>query len=559
MNRILSIVLLLLIFVSCNLFYQKDSAHGETKTGVMKLLKAERDKSAPFIQTSGTFKVLFIMCKFKDDNFDISPNTDPWPASHKGMPGFAKTIVSPVVKSEYDDPSLSGYFHDMSLGKYNMIGDVIFYEPDSIQSKYYPSNNSHIGYLSEEILKGIDESVNYADYDNDNDGDVDMIFICFRFANTKDLDPNFMKKYNGIASLTGYSNFVSGNKLILDGMEIKGGPLGSGVFSEDCISIHNIMNVILHEFGHYLFGSIHYEGVGYHGIMDGSGSGVMHSFEREKLGWIDPIVVDANLTDVTIPDVISTSVVYKIPVKENNEYYLVENHQRINYYENSFLTHNGGTLRSPGTGLLISHIHYNSIDIESAFGRRQWKKENRNYVIPFKTNFQDAAFGEDKLDLRQRRTQKGKQNHPDQLGSQSDFFTEDYNNVFSPWSNPSTGNSNIAVELLYKDENNNIHVNFYLDSPEDAVPSKPRNLRITIENDYPKLIWDANNEPDIEGYYVFRKVNKGDWKEIFFAISNSFTDSTINTQENNLVIEYKINAIDTQKKTSIFSETVSLN
>ncbi len=513
------------------------------------------------IPTSGTLKVLVIMCKFKDDTFDLSPHTDPWPSSHVGMPSFANSLLSPTVQESYPDPSLSGYFHDMSHGALDIIGDEVFYEPLLNQSDYFPSSGRDIGDLSEEIIRGVDGLVDFSDYDNDGDGVVDMIMICFRFANTLALDPNFPEKYNGVASLTGFTNFGSGSSITLDGTIIEAGTFGSGTFSEACASIHDALSVNIHEFGHYLFGAGHYEGVGFHGVMDGSGTGIMHTYEKEILGWITPTVVSSDTSNVSITDAISNNSAYKIFTGSGGEYFLIENHQRLNFYENSFLKHNGGALRSPGTGLLITHIRpgvskAQQLDIESAFGRWNWQKSGTRYVFPFAVNTENPTGGEDKLDLRRKSTTSGTQTHPDFLGSQDDFFNKGGKEMFYPWSNPNTSPdaSSIAVEIVDK-TGNNIIVNFHVGN---APPAKPTNLQVASVNNRPRLTWDANSEPDIAGYYVFRSENGGAMQYIASTIRNDYTDSDVSTNLPYDNYDYKIKARDTAGKTSLYSDAVSI-
>lgn len=263
-----------------------------------------------------------------------------------------------------------------------MIGDVIFYQPIHEQSFYFMSSGRHIGYLSEEILTSINGQVNYPNYDswdpldmdsdgikNESDGQVDFIAICFRFASTENLDGS---GYEGIAGLSGYhGTFINGQQLILDGKIISAknllSGLGSGTFQQSFLSLDNALHVMSHEFGHYLFGTTHFVGLGFHGMMDGWGTGVMSAFEREKMTWFEPIPVINFAPDIIIPDAISTGVVYKLEINSSN-YFLIDNHQRTSYYESQWLQYNGGPLTSTGTGLLITQVSGNSPDIESAFG-----------------------------------------------------------------------------------------------------------------------------------------------------------------------------------------------
>lgn len=97
------------------------------------------------------------------------------------------------------------------------------------------------------------------------------------------------------------------------------------------------------------------------------------------MGWVIPIPFETDATD-TIPDAITTGVIRKINIPNSNNYFLIDNHQRISFYESSWLQHHEGPLVSPGTGILITYCTPYSVDVESAFGRWYWKKENILYI-----------------------------------------------------------------------------------------------------------------------------------------------------------------------------------
>lgn len=243
----------------------------------------------------GTLKILVVLVKFSDDDFLAPPITDPWPLNMNYLPPWGPTLVSSTVQSDYPDPSLSGYFQDMSLNQFHVIGDVYFYEPQFNQSYYYPSSGRHLGYLVEEILLHFDNQINYSDYDNwsgtlnQPDGFVDMIKICFRNAVMAQLDP---PAYQGIMYLTGwkqkFGSLSVNTPLMLDGVKIS--PTSSGTINNGVFDPHYGLPVMAHELGHYLFGAVHFSGIGFHGLMDGEGTGVASSFERKiGLGYSDTI------------------------------------------------------------------------------------------------------------------------------------------------------------------------------------------------------------------------------------------------------------------------------
>lgn len=547
-------------------------------------LNIEGSIAAPAFGPNGTLKALLILCKFKDDLFDAPLHTDVWPASLNAMPSWGPSFLSPTVQSDYPDPSISGYFHEMSMGNFHLIGDVKFYQPLYNQNYYFTSNQKHVGYLTEEILRGIDPQVNYGDYDswdpndidhdwvkNEPDGQVDMIIIGFRFANTYDLDyidrnpadTIYRKGYQGIAGLTGFQyTFGSGSQIILDGKIIKAATLSSGTFQSGCISPHDGLNIIAHELGHYIVTSSHYAGTGYHGLMDGQGNGVMSSFERVKLGWITPVTITGDMTNLSVPDAITTGTVYKLPIPSSNEYFLIDNHQRKSYYESSWRLFNGGPLVSRNTGIIISHCNSAAVDIESAFGRWNWKKESALYVFPFVPETPNPVSGEDKLNLRVKNTTQKVKNHPDFLGSAEDFFNMNYNKVFSPSSNPNTyknspsANSYLAVELIGNTENytgSYIGVNVYADY--SLHPAQPQNIDLSLSSNHPKLTWSANSEPNITKYEIYGKAeNEYFWKITEVPSSQLFWISSQTYDKFGELQYYAVCAVNSNNKRSVLSD-----
>ena len=294
----------------------------------------------------------------------------------------------------------------------------------------------------------------------------------------------------------------------------------------------------------------------------------MSSFERTLLDWVNPIIVNSNQTNVTITDAITTSQVWEIQIPYTYEYFLIDNHQRVSYYENTWKKYNGGPLVSPGTGILITYLYANSfLEIESAFGKWNWKKSGNLYIYPFEKDTPNKDFGETKLGLRDKNTTAGNhKNHPDYLGSSEDYFNIGYNQLFSPWSNPSTYQdvSNIGVELVSKDPLNNIIVNFYVNNPENAQPAKPQNLNLTVINYHPKLTWYKNFEPDFNGFYIYRTENSFPTEQIAYVPKDNrlttytFTDNQVSTIVQPDNISYTIKAVDNTNLLSINSDNVSV-
>jgi M6 family metalloprotease-like protein len=582
--------------------------------------KLEINTLNPAFGPVGTLKMLVIFCKFSDDHFDLSPYTDIWPSNLNTLPSWATSILAPSANGPYSHPSVSGYFYDMSRGQFKVVGDVFnqLYIPEHPQSYYYLSSGRHIGYLTEEILMNLDPYIDYSDYDNwdpndidrdgiknEPDGIVDMIAIVFRVANTLELDYKAVDSsattgYQGISCLTGFRHvFGSGaDALYLDDVNILATPVGSGTFQQNVFDPHGCVRIMAHEIGHYLFGRIHYE-LGDFSLMDGRTAGVMSAYERELLGWItDLVIITTNQINVRIPDGITHGKVFKVPIPSRNDYFLIENRQRISYYLKDWRKYNNGPFVNPGTGILI--IRYPRV--ECADGRWNWKRvdfywpncQQRGllYTYPFiKTTINRDSFpgylGLNEMELKYKNVDsfncKIVKSHSDCLGDSNDLFNLNYNQVFSPWSNPSTNlitilgkdTNKICIELVTKNANGDFYLNVFLSNPEASAPSKPQNLNVFADEwNQAVLTWEANIEPDvIDGgkYKILRAEMWGnanptsyDLIDIIDAYSEgtpitSYTDYESYIYNGPRRLYYRIIAVDNTGKESVPSDEVFIN
>ncbi|MDP4175889.1 MAG: T9SS type A sorting domain-containing protein [Bacteroidota bacterium] len=549
------------------------------------------------IPTTGTFKILVVYCKFADDNFDFSPFTDLWPSTLNTLPEWTSKTISKAVMSKYPDPSISGYFSEMSGGKLNMIGDVcpVLYIPKHEESYYYNSNGKNVSFLAKEVLDGIDPYVNFSDYDNNKDGIVDMIAICFR--SVKDFGKLDYRwgRYQGTASMTGsYTKFdnsdtdaLSGSsELVKDGVRIRAGFGGSGTIQNNIYDPEGQLPIINHEIGHYFFGyafngNLHLDGIHHHGLMDtNGGGGVMNAYERELLGWVTPKVISTDQKDIIIKDALLDKDIYKIHSSRGD--YYIENHEGKSYYESSWKYYNGGPLMSPGKGILVTKINKNSsskfVDIKSAAGNWNWKCKDGYYLFPFEKESSNPTGGYDELNLTGVQTTSGIKSHPDYLGSQKDYFTLGYNQVFSSWSNPCVDNDAIFTMELKEMQQMDIKLDFYFLNILSGSPSKPQDLSISKgKNNHPVLSWKSNSETDVTlgGSYRIYKSYKDDTSSASYHLigtvnhdpatsSQTFEDVSedlnlgANSTTGTSKFYYKISVIDRSMLESVMSEAVVL-
>lgn len=375
------------------------------------------EQGAPFSQTGGKYKpssnlpgqyfrVLVVFVQFEGDN---RPNDDWSPGQ---LPNWADDFINSQTLSEYTDMTISDYWHEMSMGNYDFIGDVypqlVILPPES----YYYQNNKNYSHCNRDVLTQIDPYVNFSLYDNwklvsgqfifspgNSDNLVDMILMIYRNP-SEDPNPAWFGggygNFSGI-SMLGFSPEFITNDLNSVGQTIKVngglGSSGSGLTIRTGLSGHyNVMGICNHEFGHYLFG---YDHISWGGIMGGS-TYALSGWERERLGYVAYTIVYQDNFSITLSDFITTGNILKIPIPITNpnspNFFLVENHQRLSHYDQ--ITQ-GGSLNGQfvlettvGTGIYIT-LNYNADVFEQlevypkvADGDFDWQYDGDFYAGP---------------------------------------------------------------------------------------------------------------------------------------------------------------------------------
>lgn len=512
------------------------------------------------------------------------------------------------VSSSYPEQTLSDYFDKASLGKYDFIGDVY-------QSLIIVPTNMSYGNANQYVIGQLNNNIqDFSRYDNwkyqngnfifsEMNGDhyIDMLIVIYRNADT------YIQLAGGIATLNLSQDFTTHDNFIFSGGYSPSTTRG-GITSRAGLSGRfKIIGHLAHEFGHYLFGGDH---TSLGGLMMGSpypyfGSFMMNAWERTKLGYINPTIPSIDGETTNLGDFVNTGDAIKIPIPFNSPssttYFLVENHSRESIYDQIML---GGSLNGNfnltttlGSGIYVWVItpgYYGgnnyppNINIKSADGSWNWQYVGDYYAG---TGWYDGKpwagyLPETKKSSVNRETGKSDRwpwniywnNHwaskwvdvgptgqwsitRNCMGDETDPFNIGYNELLTPWSNPSSyfnGTTNISIKLI---DNNTVKIYSSIDSALALPPSKPQNLKLSVLYNHPVLNWDANIEPDLVGYNIYRSENGGEPRLIGYVpqtARKTFTDYTANTSIPSDNYDYTIKAKDNTSLLSVQSDKVSI-
>lgn len=259
--------------------------------------------------------------------------------------------------------SARDYFIDSSTDQFRPTFDI--YGPITLANpmKYYGENDEKgsdknpAGMIYDACI-GLDDQINFKDYDLDGDGYVDNVFVFYAgygeasYGSANSVWPHQWNLTSAGLSLTldgvKINKYACSNELSLDSSR-KPVPDGIGTF--------------VHEFSHVLglpdlYATSSTGGnwtPGSWSVLDqgpynnNSRTPPTYSiYERNALGWIDPIVIDG-AESITLEAINKSNQGYLIPTSTKNEFFLIENRQQT-----------GWDKYIPGHGMLVWHIDYNA-------------------------------------------------------------------------------------------------------------------------------------------------------------------------------------------------------
>ncbi len=547
------------------------------------------------ITSHGTLRILIVFASFPDDE-----TAHPfWPAHQP--PLFMQQFIDPDTLTRSSSSfNLSHYFREMSLGQFNLIGDVLWVEAARSQLEY--SNGSY-GRANTDIIKDrLDSLVDFSRYDQwtrvsdyttikTPDGIVDMIVMVWRTT---------LFGYLGEASL-GYKPAIP-----VDGKLIEMGfpesflvSQGSGVTCEYPYGDdpQRVMRTMIHELGHWLLGGPHPYSTQlagkhqYWGILCAGErlSSCANAYERERLGWITVPEIEAD-RDMVLGDFVRTGTALKHHPSNGDplEYFYIENHQQLSVFDD--------VTRNPddkGVWILHQQEFYQDLDnlrIRPSDGNWQWENAGAGSV----------CFGQELPVFRRGvpRVAAG-ESHRDQIPTQSssinwiyafqgdtgsvrcgvflggEAFSGAFDTatvaVFSPSSNPNTNTwsgkpTTFSLEVVGMVEG--VATVRYPANPLDAAPAR-RFLGIdpTMQEVLPghlPIAWGSQwgeGQPlgtEVTTSILQRSIAGGLWQILYNGPSTQWIDESCRYDSAGpILVSFRVRVQDSQGKLSTWSNTLT--
>ena len=630
--------------------FQCGSNHTDALTGFMPHKTPEQGQY---------LRILIIYVRFPDDNLqgDQMNGASVWwnPAWERPLNPY--TTDNTFIDLSEGDPNipfmeryrnytLSDYFCEMSMGEFDVIGDE-YYVTMPLTSVEYKESGFDCSDINAEAIRIADNlyNIDFKKYNNwtlninqwewtpgGGDNIADMIVMEYRRAPGYPEELWFIEA--GIPA-SGISDLGNISPLMLDSTFIYS---SSGV---TCLSLmqnySKLTQIIQHEMCHRYFFN-HYE----IGLMTGAehSSFSFSPYERRKLEYVTPNTVDfpfpETFRDYTLGDYISTGDLLIVNLPSSEEKFIFTNSQKVSVYDG--ISRGSKTCyelnkaqQDPycpvGKGLYIYHemppsecSNFKEVILKQADGSHNWYVDRWvPYFVPgytfeiplFETSSGNIISGKSEfhqvidtsLGSQQEVNDDPCSDKPgdffvtiDWLGDGKDAFNPGYNEILSPFSNPSSNlcsdmKTGFTMHVLGKDSlTGAITIRIYSDhmiAASEMPPSKPMNLKVdknitdSLSGRFnPKLKWDRNIEPDIAGgfYKIYRGILPScsagiepDY-ELLTTISsdtNEYTDLSVTLYPYgggpvvcaNLFrsVSYKIEAVDNSGKASLKSERSLIN
>ena len=574
----------------------------------------------------GSIHILLVFAEFPDDSYDV--NNSRWVKGQS--PTNMNNWVDATWSTNPTQGSLTHYFNDMSNNNLKITGKEIHAIAPHTRNEYYSmSPIKRRGAIQKEIIQQIDITEDFSVYDNwglvadynqtnTPDGKVDMIVFVWR--NTYQDDDSYVSSldfgnnYGDLGWVPTY--YVDGGARYVNTYN-----WGSGVSVRGYLQTEKYLDpfrLVTHEFAHYLLGGNDmHNGYAFWGLLSDWGirTCVANAFERYQLNWIDDpsgeLTIDATSSSIqtltkTLSDIVTSKKAIRITVNSaTNEYFYVENHTGTSYWEthtpfaqnpniingyiepgiyvirqNGLNYYQGGQYKKmliPADGRFAWEVNGSITNPWGSGIYPLWEKGSPDRINGYHTLEKvphSYPTGENPGDIifKPLNVPPFWEYISEHNGDAYDAFKMDYNEVFSPWSNPNNQRENkstvnFAMELDAKSTNGDYTLKFYVNNPEDGSPSKPQNIKIVWNNNHPKITWDSNTEPDMKEYKIWKYAVGS--AMVVATVTHSPSISTHTWTDNSVspagkfdpvyTYSYKVKAVDNSNLESLYSNQVSIS
>ena len=313
----------------------------EIENDVIKNIKENETNQSKATALIGTYKILCALVEFQNKTFT------------KTKIEFDNLMNQLGYSIGGASGSVRDYFREVSYGLFDVNITVcgIYTAPQN--ESYYVSNTSVLARWAAEQIAAEPE-IDFSDYDTNGDAIVDGFHIIFAGQG--------QESTGDTETIWSHKSMFSPN-VIQNGKSLNVYSCSPELRAANAI---NVIGTICHEMGH-VFGAPDFYDTNYEtgGEFDGTGnwdimaSGTWngnpkgskpahHNMYTKSIlfGWVNPIVLSTPQTITNMPNSAENTVAYRINTSTNNEYYLLENRQKI-----------GFDATIPGSGLLIYHVH----------------------------------------------------------------------------------------------------------------------------------------------------------------------------------------------------------
>ena len=294
----------------------------------------------------GDVKALVILVEYSDVQF-----TTPNPAQY-----FSDMLMKEGFDEYGGTGSARDYFVENSMGQFRPEFDC--YGPVTLPQKrsYYGGNNSWDEDKAPEdmiihAVKILDPDVDFSQYDTDGDGWVDNVYVFYAGlgeASGGSADTVWPHSYN--------IYYGAGKNCTADGVrfdyyacsnEWEGSrPDGIGTFVHEFSHVMGLPDLYSTETQSTVTPDS-YSVLDYGPYNNNGRTPPAYSaFERNALGWNEPVVLDGPAS-VSLEHILDSNTSYLIPTEKDTEFFLLENRQQTGWDE--FI---------PGHGMLVWHIDY---------------------------------------------------------------------------------------------------------------------------------------------------------------------------------------------------------